>query len=339
MNINASADVANLTIKLSRLTRKIGINTHDYPLLSTGNPIQCLELAKRMVFYVVKEVAQDMINRRITDQSPDKRVVLAIFDVLRESTKKSQNTISADQFLADGYAEHKLLILIKLVEYVTPLAKNQMKLASPSPTKLSRVFVSPGSSCARSTSDASLSSSGDLSVADLSVVDLSLSQTQMHTPTQPQPSPAVSGGSLALDSDADAGPGQVTFDLSGGETKAVVAGGGPTEPEGESVPFIEGDQVFRQLMSTSGNANYDNKRFNESNSAAMTARCEALVQKQLVPFQKQMVNMVQELNMNIMRSNVHIDARLTMLESRLVQLENITRSRVGPSKPGTPQMR
>ena len=66
MNLNNSADISNIAIKLSRLARKIGVNTNDYPLLVSGNPAQCLEFSKRVVFFVVKEVAQDMINRRIT---------------------------------------------------------------------------------------------------------------------------------------------------------------------------------------------------------------------------------------------------------------------------------
>jgi len=285
MNLNNSADISNIAIKLSRLARKIGVNTNDYPLLVSGNPAQCLEFSKRVVFFVVKEVAQDMINRRITEQSPDKRVVFALFDMLRESAKKSQNTISADQFLSDGFAEHKLLILIKLVEYVIPLAKNQAKVSSPSPSKQLRGLSSPGSS-----SSVRRSSGGSIASSELSLTDLRVGVSSPESELGLGMGVSPNGSSLSRSSSVGtvvggnkAGDGRVSFENEN-EGAAMLP---------EEQPFIEGDHVFQKLMASSGNANYDTKRFDETNSAAMTAKCEALVQKQLVPFQKQMVKMVQ----------------------------------------------
>ena len=83
MNINSAIDIPNLMIKLERLSRKIGLNVSDYQLLNTGDPTQCVEFVKHVLFYVAKEVASDMIARRCTELSPDKRIVLAFFDMLR----------------------------------------------------------------------------------------------------------------------------------------------------------------------------------------------------------------------------------------------------------------
>lgn len=339
MNINHSTDVADITIKLSRLARKIGINTNDYPLLGSGNPSQCLEFAKRIVFYVVRDVAQDMINRRITEQSPDKRVVLAIFDMLRESAKKSVNTISADQFLLEGRTEHKLLILIKLVEHVLPLSKSQTKVASPSPTKLqARSLTSPssshGSAQGGKTSESSLTSSdhsyshGQVQHASsLSLTDLQIGSFSPGGVGDSNSSSSgfnMSGVGTESSANDSSNIGRVSFEDIASNPRH----------QRQQQPVSEEDYVFQKLMTTSGNANYDTNLYGNNSNAALTAKCEALVMSKLVPFQKQVVNMVQELNMNIMRSNMHIDARLAALEGRLISLENSVAKPTGGLKSG-----
>ena len=83
MNISAVSDLPNLLVKLERISKKINVSVNEYPLLRTGNPSHCVDFAKRVIFYVAKEAAADMIARRCTEQSPNKRIVLALFDILR----------------------------------------------------------------------------------------------------------------------------------------------------------------------------------------------------------------------------------------------------------------
>ena len=100
MNISAVCDLPNLIVKLERLSKKINVSIAEYPLLKAGDSNQCVDFAKRVIFYVAKEAASDMISRRCTEQSPNKRVVLALYDILREKERKSQS-ISAEQFLGE----------------------------------------------------------------------------------------------------------------------------------------------------------------------------------------------------------------------------------------------
>ncbi len=97
MNIHIG-DISNSIQKLDRIARKLKLNIQQYPLLRIGDVIQCVEFIKHILFHVDKDLAAEILSRGCNEQSPNKRIVLVLFDILREQSNETF-PISSEQFL------------------------------------------------------------------------------------------------------------------------------------------------------------------------------------------------------------------------------------------------
>lgn len=110
MNANMVGDSNNMWITLERSAKRAGVPLHEFPLLRNGDPGQCVELLKFLLFFMSREVAADMIARKCTEHSPDKRIVLAAFDLIREAMKVSPG-LTVEQFMGNVSYEYYTLFI------------------------------------------------------------------------------------------------------------------------------------------------------------------------------------------------------------------------------------
>jgi len=66
-------------------------------------------------------VALMMLERNVSANSSDRRIVLSAFDLLREN--RMTPSISAEQFLGKNFVEHKIIIIHKIAEYVNNIKR------------------------------------------------------------------------------------------------------------------------------------------------------------------------------------------------------------------------
>lgn len=93
-------DIQSVWVRLERFCRRSGISVDDYPGLGDGDPAQCIELIRSVAFYLSRDVALQMLNRKCTEQSNGAKILSSIFDILRENANYS-TPLTVDKFLSN----------------------------------------------------------------------------------------------------------------------------------------------------------------------------------------------------------------------------------------------
>lgn len=346
MNLNCG-DVQNTLQKLERSSRKIGMSTNTYPLLASGDPSHCLEFAKHLLFYVSKEVASEMISRRCTEQSPDKRIVLSFFDILREKSKASP-PISAEQFLNNGFVEHKLLILIKLVVYVSAYCKIA---TSPSFNRASRSNNSSASNTPNGKASSMLNTTplrvGIFGVSSVTPPEKVLEHSRISSQNNLIHNAIGNSSDMTVEENAYESNSGINHDLRVGEVTYNI------DNESETTIVVNDRRSkFNKAATTGkpiGTSNMDNAQFStecylsEGGTNIVSKICEEVMAQKIANVNQQMLIMAQvrwlwklysyvlifaichvcfqEFDASLTRLSQQVDAKLSILDSRLSMLE------------------
>lgn len=104
--------------KLDRALKRLGIVlVDDFEEVKKGVAAPIVALVRKLLFNTSTIVMKYMLLRGCPSHVGDKKVVISLFDLLRETVKYSP-PISIDQFFVTGFGQHKIVILTKLAEYV-----------------------------------------------------------------------------------------------------------------------------------------------------------------------------------------------------------------------------
>jgi hypothetical protein len=104
--------------KLDRGLKRLGIVlVDDFEEVKKGVAAPIVALVRKLLFNTSTIVMKYMLLRGCPSHVSDKKVAIALFDLLRETVKYSP-PISIDQFFTSGFGQHKIVILTKLSEYV-----------------------------------------------------------------------------------------------------------------------------------------------------------------------------------------------------------------------------
>ena len=94
------ADVNNYFESLERALRKISIVlVDDYEEIKKGMPGPTISLMRKLIFNTSTIVMKNMLLRGVASHVTDKKLVIAAFDLLRETIKHSPG-ITVDQFFS-----------------------------------------------------------------------------------------------------------------------------------------------------------------------------------------------------------------------------------------------
>ncbi|KAJ1443759.1 Centrosomal spindle body, CEP44-domain-containing protein [Ochromonadaceae sp. CCMP2298] len=121
------SDINNSYETLDRALKKIGlVLVDDHGLLRAGKPTACLDLLRRLMLHSSPLVAKQMLMRGCPSHSADKRLIAAAFELARDKAKYSPS-ITVDQYLREGFASHKIGLLVKLSAHLLSADKTFTK--------------------------------------------------------------------------------------------------------------------------------------------------------------------------------------------------------------------
>jgi len=124
-------DINNSYEALDRSLKKVGILLiDDKGHLRGGRSEQCVDLLRKICLHTSSVVAKQMLLRGCPTHAPDKRLIAAAFELARDKAKYSPS-ITVDQFLKEGFASHKLAVLLKLSIYLPEADKSFVKSQAP----------------------------------------------------------------------------------------------------------------------------------------------------------------------------------------------------------------
>jgi hypothetical protein len=111
-------EINNYFETLERSLKKISIILiDDFEEIKKGTPGPIIALIRKLLFSTSTIVMKNMLLRGIASHVSDRKLVVATFDLLRETIKHSP-PITIDQFFSSGFASHKLTMVSKIAEYV-----------------------------------------------------------------------------------------------------------------------------------------------------------------------------------------------------------------------------
>lgn len=94
------SDLNNYFETLERSLKRISIVLiDDFEEIKKGNPIPIIALMRKILFSTSTIVMKHMLLRGCPSHTPDRKFVISVFDLLRE-TIKHQPAITLDQFFA-----------------------------------------------------------------------------------------------------------------------------------------------------------------------------------------------------------------------------------------------
>jgi hypothetical protein len=128
-----TGNIDNAFRKFERSLRKVGVNVSSFDSLSlrTGDPFILMKVLRALVFETTPQVSRQLLDRGCIMTCTDKKVLNGVFDQLREAAKYS-SPLTVDQFLSKQmFAEHKLLFLVAVSEYVDSFQKKPKSPATP----------------------------------------------------------------------------------------------------------------------------------------------------------------------------------------------------------------
>lgn len=95
-----SSDINNCFSKVERALKKLSITVvDDYDEIKRGNPSPIVALLRKLMFSTSTVVMRQLLLRGCASHVSDKKVVIAAFDLLRDTIKYS-TPISIDQFFS-----------------------------------------------------------------------------------------------------------------------------------------------------------------------------------------------------------------------------------------------
>jgi len=113
------SDINNFYEKLDRSLKRLQIIlVDDFEEIKRGSPAPTVALIRKLLFNTSTIVMKYMLLRGCPSHVSDKKVVISLFDLLRETVKFSPS-ITIDQFFSTGFGQHKIQILTRLADYVT----------------------------------------------------------------------------------------------------------------------------------------------------------------------------------------------------------------------------
>lgn len=94
------SDINNYFEKLDRALKRLSIVlVDDFEEIKKGTAAPCVALIRKLLFNTSTTVMKFMLLRGCPSHVPDKKVVISLFDLLRETVKFSP-PISIDQFFS-----------------------------------------------------------------------------------------------------------------------------------------------------------------------------------------------------------------------------------------------
>jgi hypothetical protein len=120
-------EINNYFETLERSLKKISIILiDDFEEIKKGTPGPIIALIRKLLFSTSTIVMKNMLLRGIASQVSDRKLVVATFDLLRETIKHSP-PITIDQFFSSGFASHKLTMVSKIAEYVSNVDRTTVR--------------------------------------------------------------------------------------------------------------------------------------------------------------------------------------------------------------------
>lgn len=124
-------DIINTFNTLERCLRTLNIHLtkSDYNTLKEGDNEMIMLLIKQLCFDTSSDMLKEMLARNCSSSCNDKKIIITVFDVLRDRVKISPS-ISCDKFLVNGYIEYKILIVNSIAKYIISKKNNDMSIRS-----------------------------------------------------------------------------------------------------------------------------------------------------------------------------------------------------------------
>ena len=125
-------DIKNSTAQCLRAIKRANLPViHDLlDDMKKGRPAACVTLIRRLLS-TSETALRQAAARGIVPQCPDRRVVVGVFDLLRELCNYKPS-ITVDQFLSrTSFVEHKMHTLTMLAEHVAQYVDAQMRMDGP----------------------------------------------------------------------------------------------------------------------------------------------------------------------------------------------------------------
>lgn len=115
-------DISSVYRLLDRSLKTLGITIKDFePNLSDGDGVTYTKILRILLLKSCRDIAIKMISKGVSCEAGDRRIVLTAFDILRENGYSPN--ISADQFLSKNFIEHKIVIVLKVAEYINNIKR------------------------------------------------------------------------------------------------------------------------------------------------------------------------------------------------------------------------
>jgi hypothetical protein len=120
-----SADINNYYDKAERALKRLSIFVVDeYEEMKRGNPVPIVGLMRKILFSTSTTVMKQMLLRGCASHVSDKKFIIAVFDLLRDTVKHSPS-ITIDQFFTMVIVSNLILLRLYSNLIVIGICKSQ----------------------------------------------------------------------------------------------------------------------------------------------------------------------------------------------------------------------